>query len=189
LVYASFNNDIATTETVNSFMWGIAQNSKNPEKAMELLNLFFTDPVLINLINYGIEGEHYVKKSDGTVGFPTGITALNAKYNLSMDWLLGNSYLALPWEGNPPDLREQMKQFNNNARVSPAYGFVFDNSKVLPQISALTAVADQYRKALETGSADLRMLDEFNTKLKAAGLADVITEKQKQLDAWRAAKK
>jgi putative aldouronate transport system substrate-binding protein len=189
LVFVNFNNEITTTLSIQGTMWGIPHNSRNPEKAMELLNLFFTDPVVINFINYGIEGEHYVKKSDGTIGFPVGVTALNAKYNLSMDWQLGNSYLALPWEGNPVDIRQQMKVFNNNAKFSPAYGFNFDNSKVLSQISALTAVADQYRKALETGSADLRMLDEFNTKLKAAGLTDVIAEKQKQYDAWRTAKK
>jgi putative aldouronate transport system substrate-binding protein len=189
LEFADITNAVLTTGGVQGVMWAIANNSKNPEKAMELLNLQFTDPVLVNLINYGIEGEHYVKRPDGTIGFPPGITALNAKYNLSMDWQLGNNYLSYPWEGKPADLAAQLKAFNDRAVVSPAYGFSFDNSRVLPQISALTAVADQYRRALETGSADLSLLDEFNAKLKAAGLADVMAEKQRQYDAWRAARR
>jgi putative aldouronate transport system substrate-binding protein len=190
LDFADITNAVLTTGNVQGVMWAIANNSRNPEKAMELLNLLFTDPVLSNLINYGIEGEHYVKRSDGTIGFPPGVTALNAKYNLGgMDWQLGNNYIAYPWEGKPADLAAQLKAFNDRAIVSPAYGFTFDNSRVLAQISALTAVADQYRKALETGSADLSLLDEFNTKLKAAGLADVIAEKQRQYDAWRAARR
>jgi putative aldouronate transport system substrate-binding protein len=190
LEYVNLNLDITTTQSVRTLMWGIPQNSRNPEKAMELFNLLFTDPVLINLINYGIEGEHYIKKSDGTIGFPAGINALNAKYNLGgMDWQLGNGYLAYPWEGKPADLAAQMKAFNDNAIASPALGFTFDSSRVLPQVSALTAVADQYRRALETGSADLSLLDEFNAKLKAAGLADVIAEKQRQYDAWRASRR
>jgi putative aldouronate transport system substrate-binding protein len=189
LEFADITNAVLTTGNVQGVMWAIANNSRNPEKAMELLNLQFSDPVLVNLINYGIEGEHYVKNADGTIGFPPGVTALNAKYNLAgMDWQLGNNYLAYPWEGKPADLAAQLKAFNDRAIISPAYGFTFDNSKVLAQISALTAVADQYRKALETGSADLSLLDEFNAKLKAAGLADVMAEKQRQYDAWRAAR-
>jgi putative aldouronate transport system substrate-binding protein len=189
LEYINFNLDIATTQSVQALMWGIAHNSKNPEKAMELCNLLFTDPVLINLINYGIEGEHYIKNSNGTISSPPGVTSANSKYNLGMAWQMGNSYLAYPSEQESPDLAEQMKAFNDNAIVSPALGFSFNTSKVLAQVSAVTAIADQYRKALETGSANLSVLDEFNAKLKAAGLADIIAEKQRQYDAWRAAKK
>jgi putative aldouronate transport system substrate-binding protein len=106
-----------------------------------------------------------------------------------MAWQLGNSYLAYPSEGESLDLADQMKAFNDKAIVSPALGFSFDSGRVLSQVSALTAIADQYRKSLETGSADLSMLDEFNAKLKAAGLTDVIAEKQRQYDAWRAAQR
>jgi putative aldouronate transport system substrate-binding protein len=189
LEYVDFNLDIVTTQSVQTLMWGIAHNSKNPEKAMELCNLLFTDPVLINLINYGIEGEHYIKNSNGTISSPPGVTAMNSKYSLGMAWQLGNSYLAYPSEQESPDLAEQTKAFNDNAIVSPSLGFSFDSSRVLAQVSALTAISDQYRKALETGSADLSMLDEFNAKLKAAGLANVIAEKQRQYDVWRAAKR
>jgi putative aldouronate transport system substrate-binding protein len=190
LAYADITEAVLTTGGVQGVMWAMAHNSKNPEKAMELLNMLFTDATLVNLINYGIEGEHYVKKPDGTIGFPAGVDPSNAKYNLGgMDWQLGNSYLAYPWEGKPADLAAQMKAFNNRAIVSPAYGFEFDNSRVRTQIAALTAVADQYRKPLETGSADLSLLNEFNARLRSAGLADVIAEKQRQYDAWRANKK
>ncbi|MCL2479830.1 MAG: ABC transporter substrate-binding protein [Treponema sp.] len=187
LDFADITTAVLTTGGVQGVIWGIANNTINAEKSMDLLNLLFIDPTLINLINYGIEGEHYVKNADGTINFPAGIDATNSKYNLGgMDWQLGNSYLAYPWEGKPADLAAQMKAYNDRSIVSPAYGFEFDNTNVRPQIAALTAVADQYRKALETGSVDLSVLDEFNSRLNAAGLADVIAEKQKQYDAWRA---
>ncbi|GHV67212.1 ABC transporter substrate-binding protein [Spirochaetia bacterium] len=190
LEFADLGNAIVTTGGIQGIIWAVAHNTKYPDKAVELLNLFFTDPTLINLINYGIEGEHYVKKTDGTITFPSGVTTMNSGYNLAgMDWQLGNSYLAYPWEGKPADLAAQMKAFNDRGIVSSAYGFVFDNSKVLTQISALTAVADQYRQPLEYGAADPSLLNEFNAKLKAAGLDVVIAEKQRQYDAWRASKK
>jgi putative aldouronate transport system substrate-binding protein len=169
-------------------MWGIANNSKNPEKTMELLNLLYTDPVLINMINFGIEGEHYVKKPDGTIGYPPGTTGENSRYTLSMEWALGNQFLGYVWEGKPANLYDLTKKQNDAATPSPALGFNFDSSKVLAQVSALTAVLNQYQRALETGSADLSVLDEFNQKLKAAGIAEVIAEKQRQYDAWRAGK-
>jgi hypothetical protein len=37
---------------------------------------------------------------------------------------------------------------------------------------------------LESGALDPALIAEFNTKLKAAGLDKIITEKQKQIDAW-----
>jgi putative aldouronate transport system substrate-binding protein len=181
-------NHFTTTQNVQIVMWGIANNSKNPEKAMELLNLLYTDPVLINMINFGIEGEHYVKKSDGTIGYPPGVTGENSRYTLSMEWALGNQFLGYVWEGKPANLYELTKKQNDAATPSPALGFNFDSSKVITQVSALTAVLNQYQRALETGSADLGVLDEFNQKLKAAGIADVIAEKQKQYDAWKAGK-
>jgi putative aldouronate transport system substrate-binding protein len=154
-----------TTQNVQMVMWGIANNSKNPEKAMELLNLLYTDPVLINMINFGIEGEHYVKKLDGTIGYPPGVSGENSRYTLSMEWALGNQFLGYVWEGKPANLYELTKKQNDEATSSPALGFNFDSSKVITQVSALTAVLNQYQRALETGSADLSVLEEFNQKL------------------------
>ncbi len=51
-----------------TFNWSVAgalqainAKSKNPEKAMEFLNLLYSDPEVVNLLDYGIEGKHYVK--------------------------------------------------------------------------------------------------------------------------------
>jgi putative aldouronate transport system substrate-binding protein len=181
------NQPYATTANINGFMWAIPLNAKHPEKSMQLMNLLFTDPVLINLIDYGIEGVHYVKRPDGTIGYPPGISAADSPYMLNMSWQLGNQWLSHVWEGSPPDLYEQLQNYNNSATPSPAMGFTFDNSKVMAQISALTAAADQYLVNLETGSVDIALLDEFNAKLKQAGLDEVVAEKQRQLDAWFAA--
>lgn len=53
------------------------------------------------------------------------------------------------------------------------------------KIAAITAVVEQYEPSLETGSVDLdQYYEEFINALKAAGVDDVIAEKQEQLDAF-----
>jgi putative aldouronate transport system substrate-binding protein len=187
LAIADFHQAYTSTGNVQGVMWAIPLNSKHPDKAMQLMNLLFSDPVLINLIDWGIEGVHYVKKADGTITYPAGVTAANSPYMLNMTWQLGNQFLSHIWEGLPPNYYVTLKAFNDTAKISPAMGFFFDSTPVQAQVSALTAVAEEYTRGLVTGSSELSALDEFNAKLKAAGLGEVIAEKQRQLDAWRSA--
>ena len=42
-----------TTSLVQEFTWGITSSCKNPEKAMELLNLIYTNSDLANLLQNG----------------------------------------------------------------------------------------------------------------------------------------
>jgi putative aldouronate transport system substrate-binding protein len=187
LVMVDFHRAFTATTNVQTVMWAIPYNSKNPDKAMQLMNLLFSDPVLINLIDWGIEGTHYVKKPDGTITYPAGMTAANSPYMLNMTWQLGNQFLSHVWEGLPPNYYDTLRAFNAGAKISPAMGFFFDSSPVQAQISALSAVVEEYNMTLTTGSVDISVLDEFNAKLKAAGLNDVIAEKQRQLNSWRTA--
>ena len=60
------------TSDVNRVSWAVASTCKNPEKALEFLNLTYTDKDVINLIIYGIEGKDYVKVSDNVVKYPDG---------------------------------------------------------------------------------------------------------------------
>ena len=78
---------------------------------------------------------------------------------------------------------------NENAEKSLALGFQFDSSKVADQITACTNVVAQYYTPLMYGEVDIdSTLEEFNKQLYAAGLQDIIDEKQAQLDAWLASK-
>lgn len=84
---------------------------------------------------------------------------------------------------------DQMKKKNENAEKSLALGFQFDSSKVADQITACTNVVAQYYTPLMYGEVDIdSTLEEFNKQLYAAGLQDIIDEKQAQLDAWLASK-
>lgn len=170
--------------TVRSWMLSVARNSKNPVKAMEFMNLLYTDADIMNLIAIGIEGKHYVLNEDGLAKLPEGVT--ESGYFQSQ-WQIGNNFLTHVWEGNPADLWEQTREFNDSAIPSPVVGFAFDPDRVKTQIAAVTNVAEQYRKGLEHGVLDPeKSLPEFVKQLKSAGLDRIIAEKQRQIDEWKA---
>ncbi len=176
----------ALTVTGNNWSWAIPENTKTPEKAMEFLNLMYTDPDVINLLAYGIEGEHYVVQSDGTINYPEGVDSSNSGYNMgNMVWSFGNEFNAYVWNGNDPEVWKKTDEWNKTGVVSKAYGFTYDNTPVSNELAAVQNVYDQHRMSLECGVVDPEStLKEMNKKLYDAGLQTIIDEKQKQLDEW-----
>ncbi len=186
MVAAELTKPYMYTTGATSFMMSIARNSENPEKAMEFMNLLYTDENIMNLIANGIEGKHYAVNDEGTISLPEGVTESNYVFG---QWQIGNNALTHPWEGNDSNYWDQMMEFNNSAVVSPAFGFTFNPDPVKTEIAAATNVLNQFKLGLESGTLEpAKSLPEFNEKLKAAGLDKIIAEKQKQYDEWKANK-
>jgi putative aldouronate transport system substrate-binding protein len=166
-------------------MLGISSTSKNPERAMMFINLLHSDKYLNNLLNFGIQGEHYLRSS-GEIIKP-GPSAAN--YNPGATWMFGNQFLNYVWDTEASNKWAQFKNFNRGAKLSPALGFTFNAQPVKSQTASLVTVRSKYIAGLETGAIDPSKAAEFKKKEEANGLAKVLQEKQKQLDAFLAAKK
>ncbi|SDD04460.1 putative aldouronate transport system substrate-binding protein [Paenibacillus sp. UNCCL117] len=185
VVTANLVQPVSTTMTVTNIMWGIPINSKTPEKAMEFLNLMYSDKEIVNLFDWGVEGKHYTVKADNMIDYPEGVDAKTSGYSLNMGYLFGNQFLSYVFNGEDAKIWEKMDQFNKSAIKSKALGFTFDASAVKAEYAAVSNVVTQYKLPLETGSVDPeKTLPEFISKLKSAGIDKIIAEKQKQLDAW-----
>lgn len=178
----------SSTGNITGLVWSIADQSENPERAMMFLNLMYSDPEVINLFSWGIEGKHYVKVegTDHVIDFPKGVNVINSGFQLNMGWMFGNPLLSYVWNGEDPLIWKKLSNFNRSARTSPVMGFSFNPDPVKAEILAATDVLNQYRIAFETGVVSPNKLPEFNAALKASGLNVIIAEKQKQLDEWRA---
>ncbi|MCC3371517.1 ABC transporter substrate-binding protein [Cohnella sp. REN36] len=173
-----------------TFNWSVAGSlqainakSKHPEKAMEFLNLLYTDANLVNLIDFGIEGVHYKKTGeqskdaipDSGYGFPAFTT--------------GNMMLTYLNTNDPADKWEKFKEFNDSATSAPLLGFQADTSSITTEIANLKNAKDSTYNALFSGTIDPKdNLPKVNKKLKDSGLDKVMAELQKQIDAWRASK-
>jgi len=187
MVYAQIDIPYTTTDSVIHFGWAIPRNSTNPEKAMQLLNLLYSDPEVYNLLVYGIEGKHYVKIGDNLIDYPKGIDVTNSAYNMSgIGWEMGNQLQGYVFKGNPPDIWKQITAMNASTKKSKALGFIFDGTVVADQIAACTNVINRYRMGIECGVfTDVDgMIAEFNQKLKQAGVEKVISAKKQQLEKW-----
>ncbi|HNX62329.1 MAG TPA: DUF3502 domain-containing protein, partial [Candidatus Limiplasma sp.] len=156
----------------------------------KFLNLTFTDPQIVNLVIYGVEGRDYVKNSDGTVSYPEGQEASTVPYTAQLSCgTLGNFFLMYPMAGtDPASLTWELEQ-NKSAKTSVAMGFTFDNSSVKTEYTAVTNVIEQYLPGLLCGSVDpATEIPTFLQRLQEAGLPEIIAAKQAQLDTWAATK-
>jgi len=191
IVGAVIDDPITTTFNAQNIMWAIPRNSQAPEKAMQLLNLMYTDERLVNLLNWGIEGKHYVKVGDNVVKYPDGLDVNTVGFNqASVGFQFGNQFLSYVLEGEDPEMWKKLKQFANNAKKSPALGFTFDNTNVKSEVAAVNAVYSHYGRGLEGGTLDPEeALPAMISEMKAAGIDKIIAEKQRQFDEFLKTKK
>lgn len=181
-----------TNNGVSFVSWGIAQNCTDPEITMQVLDFMYGSAEFMNLFNWGIEGEHYVVKDaeNDIIGFPEGVDASNATYNLNLGWELPNQFSLHIWEGNSPENMKAQEEMNSTAMKSKGLGFMYDYSSLSNELTALNNVLDEYLNSIVCGVADPdEIIPELNEKLYKAGLQKVIDEKQRQFDEWLAAQK
>lgn len=184
MVGVHIGKDIVTTSSLQSAMWSVPYQAQDPERSMMLLNLMYTDEDFFNLLNWGIEGTHFVRTEDGHITFPDGIDANSSGWYLNLGWVFGNQFLSYFWTGNDMDLWERTKEYNDSAEMSPAAGFVFDSTNVKNEYAACQSVKEEFVRAIETGSQGLEKVEEMNDKFEASGLQKIIEEKQRQLDEF-----
>jgi putative aldouronate transport system substrate-binding protein len=185
LTAVQFSQAKTDTVAITNAMFAITANSKDPKRAMMMLNLLYSDKDIINLIDWGIEGKHYVKQPNNTIDFPPGVDASKSGYNLRQGWMFGNQFLSYPWTTDSPDIWTKMDTFNKGSKKSAALGFMYNPNPVKTELAAISNVVKQYSPGLENGALDPKEnLPKFVAALKAAGIDKVIAEKQKQLDEW-----
>lgn len=185
-----FGKPVITNGDISGSMQGISRTSKNPERAMMFIELFNTDKYLNNLINFGIEGKHYVKVSDNVIDFAPGTDGgKNSGYNPASAWMFGNVFLTYLFKNDDSDKWEQYRKWNDEAIYAPSVGFVFNPDKVKTEVAAIGNVYSEF-KGLSSGALDPEeYIPKYKAKLKAAGLDKIIAECQKQFNEFLAAKK
>lgn len=183
-VYAKSSVEpMISTGSVIATMYGISATSKHPEETLKYLELVNTDPYVMNLLTYGIEGTHYEKVTDNMIK-----PIENSGYSHGQSWALGNVFNTYVMEGQPEDVWEQTEALNNSAQGSPILGFSFDPEPVKMEIASISKVVKEY-ESLVGGELPVEKTNgEFVEKLKVAGVDSVIAEMQRQIDEFMATK-
>lgn len=182
----TFSEPFVVNGTGAGFQWGISSDCEEPEAAMKLLNLLYTDSDAMNLLNYGIEGTHYVLNEEGFACYPDGVDGESCGYNPNIGWQLPNQYLCYIWEGDSPTLWKDMEEFNSAATISNAYGFYFNQESVRGELNAIRKIESQYSSGLARGEYDPSViLPDMIEQMKEAGSDKIIAEIQRQFDEWK----
>ncbi len=190
-----------TNASARGAMTAVNRHSKNPQKAVEFLNLVNTDEYLRNLLNYGIEGVHWEKEkvSEEEAASFQGRPYVSdykviPKEKKSKDysvpyWVQGGLFNTYVLEGEPADKWSVFKDFNDASLAAPSFGFDFNLEPVSTEAAGFRNVLDEFGNALYTGSVDPDVyVPKLLKKLEVTGIDKVIEEMQKQVDEWKETK-
>lgn len=169
------------TSGITATLLAISKNSPNPERAVMLIDLLWSDKALYNMLCFGIEGTHYTKIDDMTVD-----PVKDSAYNPGTDWEFGNQFNAFFRKGQAKDTWELTKKLNESAVKSTLLGFVFDKEVVKNEAATIEGIMQEYAVPLYVGAIDpVKHLPILNEKLKQAGVEVVAAELQRQIDQWK----
>ncbi len=161
-----------------SAMTAINKDSKYQKESMQLINLVNTNTELMDLITFGIEGKHYTRDENGKVSL-----IKDSGYGASgSSWNYGNQFIASLEVGMADDVYKETQRLNSEAKKSDIFGFNFDQSPVVNEISQVGAIIQEY-DCLNNGSRDPEeYFSEMEQRLKTAGEDKIFEEVKKQLD-------
>lgn len=124
---------------------------------MQVLDMMYSDPNFLNMLDWGLEGVHYKLKegSDRIITFADGVDASTSGYFHNWSFAFGDQLIAYFWDGTEEDFPEQVRAMNESAMLSKAMGFAYDVTPVKTEYTAVTNVCDQYLSALAYGCIDI----------------------------------
>lgn len=171
------------TTSSQGAMMAISTASKNPERAMMFLNLLNTDPTLMTMLNYGVEGVHY-ELVDGLVKF----TSERDNYQ---PWTngVGNVTILTPTVDQGADFWTNFKDYYGNAKEIPVLGYSYNCENTETEMGAVANVVAEYMLPICTGAVDPdEKLPEFLDKLESAGIQTILDDANAQLEDFMASK-
>lgn len=172
----------------------INANSKNKERAMMVLNEFYTNPDVYDLAMLGIEGKHWEAVGDDQYKV-LDESGYGVSSNCNWGWNNADIQRTEYIENRTAldDKVDELKEtFNNNIKPEHVYdGFNFDPTSVSTQFAAVEAALGNYYDPLKNGLVDDvdKSIKEMKAALESAGIQDVLDEMKRQAKEYVAEKK
>ncbi len=166
-----YKRPVATTENTLDSMFVVSATSRNPARATEIITLFNTNAELANILQYGIEEEHYYMITEDS-GEKKISVKTNGGYYMNNDYT-GHHYIKKPVAGQS-DRTEAFKQQNLDSLLSMFYGFNADThieEEIL--LEKANAITKQYYEGLCRGEYDVETVyANVNAQLSALTVTD-----------------
>lgn len=178
-------------DSFNTTSFAVSVTSQNPERAVMLLDKFYESEEYWDTLSYGIKGTHWEPTADGKIQLPAGKAEDAFPQFSTCPWGYGDFQgFHKPSLNDWPGMAAQEDYMFKNSKSTPLAGFVVNTDSIKNEIAALSTIDTTYISSLVWGTSDVdiivkKAMDEANK----AGLEKVMTEVQKQMDAFMANKK
>jgi putative aldouronate transport system substrate-binding protein len=169
-------------------------NSKHAERAMMVLNEFYTTPRIHDMTRFGIEGKHWEAVGDDQYKQLEAASNFGVDNNCNWGWMNAN-IKRQEYIENRTSLDDKVDEIAalwdaNVKQPHPYDGFNFNVEPVSTQAAAVQSVMDSYFEPLKNGlvnDVDTAISD-LKTLLDNAGMQDILVELDKQAAEYVAAK-
>lgn len=184
------------TKKVNSYINnGVAINasSKHKERAMMVLNEFYTNPEVYDLAMLGVEGKHWeaVGEDQYKVIDESGYgVSSNCNWGWNNTEIQRTEYIEDRTALNDT-YDALLEKFESNIKAAHVYdGFNFDSTNVSTQFAAVEAAIGNYYDPLVNGLVDDvdKSIAEMKAALESAGIQAVLDEMNRQAAEFSANK-
>lgn len=192
-----FDTSPSVAKAVNAYINnGMAINaaSKNKERAMMVLNEFYTNPEIQDLTSLGIKGTHWQEEDNNQYSVLDAQANYGVDANCNWGWV-NMTIKRLEYKASPDAVDNKVKTIKDawNANIKPEHvfdGFSFDNANVSSQTAAVDTVLDQYYTPLLLGMAgDVdAAIEELKKQLDNAGIQTIYDDLKKQAEEYAASK-
>jgi putative aldouronate transport system substrate-binding protein len=182
MVASKWGPTIVSNETVRGSLNCISSGCKNPDKALQFLDLLNSDTWLRDMFYYGEQGVDWDYTSDNKV------------HRIKTDWSMAGYTQATFFNVSQTDdvdfnQWDEVKELNENAEPSVLLGFTLDTSKFSDKLTNCISIFNNYKSEVMTGTVDpAEGVENMMNEMRAAGFDDILTESQAQVDAFLASK-
>jgi putative aldouronate transport system substrate-binding protein len=181
--HASVSNVYYHTRTAQD-LTVIPNGSKNPERALMVLDKMLTDKAYYDLTQYGMEGINYKLDANNSVSYD-GIDTTAHRFDLCL-WALRNEDLAYPvtrvWGGRKvyEDKYFPMLQYD------PFDGFAIDLTDIQSEYTAVNQTLQEYGDPIQFGVVPdpVAAVDTLRQRMNEAGIQRFKTEIDRQISEY-----
>lgn len=163
----------------------ISATSKNPERALKVIEKLMTDESYYRLFQYGIEGRQY-EIVDGKVVQPESYDRAVDGFGFA-GWSLRNDEFNIPYATEDPRRYELIDEWKGTAIADPYSGFSFDPTNVSNEMAAISDINNELGRQILLGKSPIDVetaVQNYRDSLTQAGIDTVIAEIVAQLESF-----
>ncbi len=172
-------DSILSASSIAATMTAISRTSKNPEKAMQFIEMVNSNQELYNLLCFGIQDKHYKKTGENSIEIVE-----NAGYT-AYPWAMGCQFNAYRLPGQDENVWEESKRLNEEAYPAPLLGCYIDIGNIKTEISNIKTAYQPYKSVFNGQSEGYERVHKQLDEQTAKDLEIILKEITRQVEEFK----